>query len=244
MKDTGFFTTEAFLNMIGQYLNEEDKLKFKEELKNGNALILGGLNSKSPERRHAAKILQILLEKVLGETETLDLSPAYALKDIFECRVCTESIAFAYVKGIMPAEDSVFGVKEKITEEEAEELIGRCFDPSKRIKPVILKETVIPGIIDKEKFGSLMSDKSMVVVDIRPEYRMLSSGLKKNAEYVNIPLHILIKNPYVLNMYHSDSLYRPTVLTGDDENAVAAAKCLINAGYRTVYVWLSREDQE
>ena len=77
------------------------------------------------ERRTAAYMVHKYLLNVLKEEDVSDISPAFGLRDIYECRVCVYHIAQVYMKGIMTVRDSVFGVREAVEEEEAEEIINR-----------------------------------------------------------------------------------------------------------------------
>ena len=52
-----------------------------------------------------------------------DISKAYVLKDLFDCRVCANHIAQVYLRGIMEAEETdglvIFNVFRKVSKEDA-----------------------------------------------------------------------------------------------------------------------------
>ena len=55
-------------------------------------------------RKIAARIIHMYLLKVLHVND-LDISGAKELKDLYDCRVCANHIAQAYMRGIMNAKD-------------------------------------------------------------------------------------------------------------------------------------------
>ena len=77
------------------------------------------------ERRTAAYMVHKYLLDVKKEDDIEDISPVFMLKDIYECRVCVPHIAQVFMKGIMTARDSLFGVRKPIEEEEAAEIVRR-----------------------------------------------------------------------------------------------------------------------
>ena len=84
----------------------------------------GALND-SLNRKDAARLIHLFLYMILGEND-LDWGEYAELKDIYECRICANAIAQVCVKGIMvPAEENIFGGLTEVSDEEAEELIGK-----------------------------------------------------------------------------------------------------------------------
>lgn len=87
-------------------------------------------------RKQAAKIVHTYVRDVLGipdETDKNKIEKALKLKDIYDCRVCVESIIQVYSRGIMKAfyeisdmkEFKAFGGNEEMTIEEAEWIEAR-----------------------------------------------------------------------------------------------------------------------
>ena len=79
------------------------------------------------DRRTAARIIHLFMRIVLGIKDSEDITPAYQLKDLFDCRVCAGHIAEVYMKGIIPAVElngmKIFDVFRSVSEEEAEAMI-------------------------------------------------------------------------------------------------------------------------
>ena len=70
---------------IRGWIEEQDLLNLEEAL----------------DRRSAARILHMYLRIVRGVKDAEDITPAYGLRDLFDCRVCANHIAQVYVRGIM-----------------------------------------------------------------------------------------------------------------------------------------------
>jgi hypothetical protein len=82
------------------------------------------------DRRTAARILHMYRRKVLGISDVPDISQAYNVRDLFDCRVCANHIAQMVLQGIMEpvqvGDMTIFDVYRKLTEEEAESYIDRA----------------------------------------------------------------------------------------------------------------------
>ena len=82
------------------------------------------------DRRTAARILHMYRRKVLGISDVPDISPAYNLRDLFDCRGCANHIAQVVLQGVMEpvqvGDMTIFDVYRKLTEEEAEIYIDRA----------------------------------------------------------------------------------------------------------------------
>ena len=102
-----------------KWLEEQDLLNRGEEL----------------ERRTAARIIHMYMRTVLGVKDVEDITPAYELRDLFDCRVCANHIAQVYMRGIMDAvrigELCIFDVHGKVTREEAVSYVGKIKESSK-----------------------------------------------------------------------------------------------------------------
>lgn len=97
----------------------------KEELLQKGVLETGDLSESFEEidRRSAARILHNFMRIVLGIKDEPDISKAYVLKDLFDCRVCANHIAQVYLKGVMKEVNIdgliIFDVYGKVTESDA-----------------------------------------------------------------------------------------------------------------------------
>lgn len=98
----------------------------KEELLQKGVLETGDLSETFEEidRRSVARILHIFMRIVLGIKDEPDISKAYVLKDLFDCRVCANHIAQVYLKGVMKEVNIdgliIFDVYGKVTESDVE----------------------------------------------------------------------------------------------------------------------------
>ena len=85
-------------------------------------------------RKLAARIIHEFMVNVLG-WQDMDWGEAAGLKDIYDCRVCSNAIAQVYVRGIMgESEPSVFGLNKTLTKEDAQVIIDKfmaCIKASK-----------------------------------------------------------------------------------------------------------------
>ena len=126
-------TIKEFLNMIlsGENIPGEG---FEQRLQEGR--IRGWIEEQdllnleeALDRRAAARILHMYLRIVRGVKDAEDITQAYALRDLFDCRVCANHIAQVYVRGIMESvkigDMTVFDVYGKVTKEEAEAYFER-----------------------------------------------------------------------------------------------------------------------
>lgn len=56
-------------------------------------------------RKNVARILHQYLLKVRNISDIGDISEAYKLKDLFDCRVCANHVAQVYLRGLMDAKN-------------------------------------------------------------------------------------------------------------------------------------------
>lgn len=56
---------------------------------------------KQIDRKNAARILHMYLLNELSIKDVKDITPAYVIKDLFDCRVCANHIAQIYLRGLM-----------------------------------------------------------------------------------------------------------------------------------------------
>lgn len=95
-------------------------------------------------KKQAAIIVHEYMRKILNEDDTVDVSEARKLKDLFDCRVCVQHIEQMYCKGIFrPMIDEyvsresgipvMFGGNELLKDSEADEIVEKVYDIGKRI---------------------------------------------------------------------------------------------------------------
>ena len=87
------------------------------------------LNRKNPlDRRNAARIIHMYMRAVLGIKDLEDITPAYELRDLFDCRVCANHIAQVYVRGIIDSvslgDMKIFDVYGEVKKSEAEKWLA------------------------------------------------------------------------------------------------------------------------
>lgn len=104
------------------------------ELYLGELLSAGSAENTQLERRTAAYMVHVYLSDVKKEPDESSIEPAFVLKDIYECSSCIRHIAQVFLKGIMPAQNGVFGVRMAVGEDEAKRITQRTFDRSKRFE--------------------------------------------------------------------------------------------------------------
>lgn len=185
------------------------------------------------DRKRAARIIHNFLRFQRKETDEVDGSPAYAMKDLFDCRVCAGHIIQVYVKGIMEAKTDekgnlVFLPENPVTDEEEELIRNRIFHPEKRRKVVSGQKTCRrePEQISIEQLEFLRKEKDVVIVDVRMNREFERQHIEGAA---NFPFLEIMKNPYAV----SESIDETIVCYCEEGiQAAAAARCFLEAGYR------------
>lgn len=78
---------------------------------------------KKLDRKNAARIVHEYILHVRKEKDFKDITKAYEIKDLFDCRVCANHIAQVYLRGLMEPERIgnilLFNGNTIVTEEEA-----------------------------------------------------------------------------------------------------------------------------
>lgn len=121
MNDSNNLNKDKFIEMLVSFSGIS-----KEELLQKGVLETGDLSETFEEidRRSVARILHIFMRIVLGIKDEPDISKAYVLKDLFDCRVCANHIAQVYLKGVMKEVNIdgliIFDVYGKVTESDVE----------------------------------------------------------------------------------------------------------------------------
>ncbi len=82
------------------------------------------------DRRTAARILHMYRKQVLGISDVPDISAAYYVKDLFDCRVCANHIAQIILQGVMEpvkvGDMVIFDVYKTLTDKEARDYISKA----------------------------------------------------------------------------------------------------------------------
>lgn len=93
-------------------------------------------------RAEAAKAVHLYIRDSLGLPDLANISDAEVLKDLYDCRVCVNHIAQAFLRGIMPGKDMpgamgrfflAFDGQAPLGEEEAERIMERLKELQKQI---------------------------------------------------------------------------------------------------------------
>lgn len=203
-----------------------------------SAITINGL-----PRKEAAHIIHDFLRTELQEADEADGSPAYALQDLFDCRVCAGHIIQVYVKGIMdgtilPDGRMIFDANKEVSFREAEKIVARVFNKKERM---LRGESGLSGNMAREPkefplkhvFQLLKENKNTLLVDVRTEREYEQEHLE-NA--VNAPLLSIIKNPFVFSENRDKMLL---LYCNEGYQSKAAAQCLLEAGYEKVafFAW-------
>ena len=187
-------------------------------------------------RNDAARILHEFLRRELGERDEANWDEAKTLKDLYDCRTCVLHVAQVYVKGIMGAEENVFGMRHLISRREAGEIAARAVWKEKRhggskAEKAARQHCQAKRLTGKEAAELRASREELLCVDVRTagEY---DAGHSEG--FVNWPLMRLMETPLAV----SDSKARPILLACDGGyRSEIAAACLESAGYLQVYYY-------
>lgn len=197
------------------------------------------------KRKDAARIIHNFLRMELKEADETDGSTAYALLDLFDCRICAGPIIQVYVKGIMdgvtlPDGRMIFNADKKVLLFEAEEIVRKVFQRKVRVPRagVDLYSTITKDVKELSPEGAIQLLKErerILLVDVRTE-REYEENHMENA--INVPLLSIIKNPFVLNENRDTMIL---LYCNEGYQSKAAAQCLVEAGYETVAFFAKKE---
>lgn len=199
-------------------------------------------------RKNAARIIHDFLRTELKEADEIDIAPAYALQDLFDCRVCAGHIIQVYVKGIMdgvalPDGRQVFDAEKTVFPEELSEILTRACYPEFR-KPRISEPEKNRQIEEPEEASFaqviqvLRENKKVLLVDVRIE-REYTEECMQGA--VNVPLLSIIKNPFVFSEERDKLIL---LYCKEGYQSKAAAQCLLEAGYEKVAFFAWKEEKQ
>jgi len=125
-------------------------------------------------RKQVARILHMYLRNELCEPDLMNWKNAEKLRDLYECRVCVNHVAQIYEKGIIGSVkingNNVFGMDNKISIVEAEEIVERVYDRYKRFDVEKLDENmphIYSEMISKEKLEQISKETNVLLIDLR-----------------------------------------------------------------------------
>lgn len=189
-------------------------------------------------RKQAAQIIHNFLRMELREADEIDGSPAYALRDLFDCCVCAGHIIQVYVKGIMDAVTLsegrlIFDAESYVTEAEFLNILTKACYPEFRTPRVRVSNgnsrVNVPEEISLEQAMQLLKENgNILLADVRTE-REYEKGHLEGAR--NVPLMSVIKNPFCFNETPDKTI---VLYCNEGYQSKAAAQCLLEAGYEKV----------
>lgn len=240
---------------------EKSSVSYRTVLTNGDSPDLSGqIDFAKPdellERRTAAHIVHYILKNILKETDEPDITLAFELKDIFECKVCLPHITQVYVKGIMFAEGNAFGVRKPVDDGEAKEIAVRIFDRASRVRPEAVTFQSAVSVLTEDGLEKLIKEYSPLILDIDTidaaetgesklkDFIITKKEFDTNTKITKIPMTQIIRNPYCIRSYiesiarfdTNDLAYPVVILSRSTECAQTTGECLVQAGYRNVWM--------
>jgi rhodanese-related sulfurtransferase len=160
-------------------------------------------------RQNAAKTVHEWLKSIRLEPDEADIEAALRLRDIYDCHACVEHVAQVYVKGIMTARGGLFGMREELSEREAEEIAMRASEPAKRVRVFGMKTEAAGACTDNKCVETAdvprtdLADEPIpkrddgktqydLIIDVRPPEEF-AAGHREGA--VNVPLAEYLEDP-------------------------------------------------
>lgn len=237
---------------MNNYITElqfEDKLKTMANLKAPFIFLDEGAFEHYLTRAKAANIVHEFIRKVLKEAESPNWDQASVLLDLYDCHTCVSHIAECYVKGIMDGitvnktgrEMLIFDGTAFVGAKEAEQIISRVFDRSKRKQRFALRveegtsttKTDDPVKISKDILEQWIKNKKSVnLVDVRCKEEFnpsLYPGIR------NIEFKALMNNPYLIADRPDRLMEEYCFVCNDGYQSQMAARIAYNAGFKKVY---------
>ena len=138
-EDSVSYSVSIFINMLVSAFSEDsaakesenDKLSYYSWTEEQDVLN----QDKQLDRKNAARLLHMYMKCELGIKDVTDITPAYELRDLFDCRVCANHIAQVYLQGVMNAANigdmKIFDSNADFTEREARESIKKLSEIAK-----------------------------------------------------------------------------------------------------------------
>lgn len=229
-------TIEAFVTLIWRQLKEPEGVLSLSDyghrkgwLEDQDAINWTG----SIERRTAARIIHEILRKELKEADEENWHGAERLKDLYDCHSCVNHVAQVYAKGIMePIErGKLFGMRRKMTYEEAQDIVLRAFFKEKRKIP---QETCSQcskavKLSLQEALYYLSKEKQAYLIDVRTHKEYEENHLP-GARCV--PMAEIICNPLSI----SEDREKPLLFYCEQGyQSEIAANCVTEYGYKKVF---------
>lgn len=160
-------------------------------------------------RQNAAKTVHEWLKNVRLEPDEQDIEAALRLRDIYDCHACVGHVAQVYVKGIMTAKAGMFGMREELSEREAEEIAMRASEPAKRVRVFGVKTEAAGACTDNKCVETADATRTVsteepvpkrdegktqydLIIDVRPPEEF-AAGHREGA--VNVPLTEYLEDP-------------------------------------------------
>lgn len=138
-EDSVSYSVSNLINMLVSAFSEDsaakesenDKLSYYSWTEEQDVLN----QDKQLDRKNAARLLHMYMKCELGIKDVTDITPAYELRDLFDCRVCANHIAQVYLQGVMNVakigEMKIFDSNADFTEREARESIKKLSEIAK-----------------------------------------------------------------------------------------------------------------
>ena len=125
IEETKYIRKEKFIDEITSFSGiSADELLQKGVLETGDFTY----KEEFIDRRSVARILHNYIRIILKVKDEEDITKAYVLKDLFDCRVCANHIAQVYLKGIMNPVNIdgliIFDVFGKVSESELKDFLN------------------------------------------------------------------------------------------------------------------------
>ncbi len=120
MPDNECLSKEKFIDLFSSFCQ-----KSRDELIDAGVIDEVALTNPGEEidKKTVSLIIHNYMRQTLKISDLPDISKAYVLKDLFDCRVCANHIAQVYLRGIMEAEETdglvIFNVFRKVSKEDA-----------------------------------------------------------------------------------------------------------------------------
>ena len=231
-------STEQFINTLSEYATHlpksTDYISYGYQTGWLQDMDLSG--RKFPLlRKNAARILHEFLQIELQEPDVFDVSAAYRLQDLFDCRTCVCHIMQIFAKGIMSdicTSDTrlIFGTDMTISVSEMTEILNRAFYSDLRIIPSPAEAGRWAVMLSAEDaLNHYQNATHALLIDVRTYEEFTAHHLPCA---IHIPMMDIIKNPYSVSPNRATTLL---LYCNNGYQSSMAANCLTDAGYDTVY---------
>jgi len=197
-------------------------------------------------RKNVVRIIHDFLRTELNEADEINAAPAYALQDLFDCRVCAGHIIQVYMKGIMdgialPDGRLIFDTEKQVSEEEMSDILTKVCYPEFRkprnSEPEKNGPEIEPEELTPEQVEQLVQkEHKTLLIDVRTEREYAEGHLQ---EAINVPLLSIIKNPFLFSENRDRMLL---LYCKEGYQSKAAAQCLLEAGYSKTAFFAWKEE--